>query len=192
MADLNQVMLRGRVADDPEIRTVGENETKMAKVTIATTVSIGGDKEVTEFNKCVAWSWVADDCEPLGKGDLVMAIGRLRTRSWEADGGRKYMTEVNLDNIACVRKARGEGAVASPLPPAAKANGSWPFVDKRNGVSWTKPAEDKCSHAQDSGKDLLAVWHDHNDPTKGGTSYELADGKWEPLADIPKDAHIPF
>jgi single-strand DNA-binding protein len=99
MANLNKVMLIGRLGQDPEIRYT-QSGSAVANVTIATndywTDKQGGKQERTEWHSLVLWGKLADLAQSyLKKGSQVYVEGRLQTRDWEDQQGQKhYKTEV--------------------------------------------------------------------------------------------------
>ena len=55
-----------------------------------------GSGERTEYHACVAWDRLAEICgQFLSKGQLVDVDGRLQTRQWDDDAGKRHWkTEV--------------------------------------------------------------------------------------------------
>lgn len=184
MSDINQVTLVGRIADEEgaNVRIV-KGDTKLATFTIATGTK-SGDKEYTEFHRCSAWAWVADACEGLAKGDLVMGIGRLQTRSWLNDEGKKiYRTEVVLNIIG-----KQESAQKKTLAPPQKQP-TWPYYDAEHKVDWPEPVDGESSYTEVSGKQVCAIWTDASAPWRGGFAYKWEDSNqdWEEWGQIDSD-----
>ena len=111
-------MLIGNVGRDPEVRYLegnsgAQNATKVASFTLATTERYrdrnGELRENTEWHNIVAWRNSADLAEKfIRKGSQIYIEGKLRTRSWtDAQGVKKYTTEVVVDNIQLLGK-RGD------------------------------------------------------------------------------------
>lgn len=100
MAGINKAILVGHLGRDPEIRTL-ESGVKVASFTIATTETYRKDGEKvdqTEWHNIVAWRGLAEVIEKyLKKGHLVYIEGRIKTRSYEKDGQKKYITEIFAD-----------------------------------------------------------------------------------------------
>lgn len=123
--DLNKVMIIGRLTRDPEVRTTpgGANVVSFSVATGFTwTDQSGQKKEQTEFHNVVAWRKLAEIIgQYLKKGSQVYIEGRLQTRSWEGQDGKKnYRTEIIADNMIMLGRPGGAGQAASPIP-AAKA-----------------------------------------------------------------------
>ena len=76
------------------------------------TTSEGESREETEWFNVVAWGDLAEICKDIvGKGKPVYVEGRLQTRSWDDQEGRKrYRTElVARDVIVLSRRGEGDG-----------------------------------------------------------------------------------
>ncbi len=109
---INKVILMGRLTRDPEIRHTG---TGRAVCNFSVAVDNGyGENRQTDFINCVAWN---NQAEFLGKyftkGMMVIVVGRISTRTWEGqDGKRNYATEViaNEVNFGETKKSRNENA----------------------------------------------------------------------------------
>ena len=89
----------GRLTRDPELRHTG-------KGTPVTTFSIAidngyGDNKRTDFVNCLAWNKTAEFVTKyFTKGKMIIVIGRITTRSWETqDGKRAYATEVVANEV---------------------------------------------------------------------------------------------
>ena len=97
---INKVILMGRLTKDPELRYTN-NKTPVCSFTIA--VNNGyGEKQQTDFINCVAWNKTAEFVTKYFiKGRMiVIADGRISTRSWETqDGKRAYATEVVANEV---------------------------------------------------------------------------------------------
>lgn len=97
MASLNKVSLIGNVGKDPEIKTFDNG--KVATFTLATSEKYkdrnGNQREETEWHTIVAYGKLADIVERLvHKATKMYVEGKLKTRSWEANGRTAYKTEV--------------------------------------------------------------------------------------------------
>lgn len=121
--DLNKVQIIGRLTRDPEIRTTPSG-TNVASFSVATsfnwTDQQGQKKEQTEFHNVVAWRKLADIIgQYLKKGSQVYLEGRLQTRSWEGQDGKKnYRTEIVAENMIMLgRPGQGSSGQASEFRP---------------------------------------------------------------------------
>jgi len=98
---MNKVMLVGRLTRDPEMRALPSGK-HVANFTIATNEYRGtGAEERTEYHAIVAWDRLAEICgQFLGKGQLVDLDGRLQTRQWDDDAGKRHWkTEVVANSL---------------------------------------------------------------------------------------------
>jgi single-strand DNA-binding protein len=98
---MNKVLLVGRLTRDPELRTLPSGK-HVANFTIATNEYRGtGAEERTEYHAIVAWERLAEICgQFLGKGQLVDIEGRLQTRQWDDDAGKRHWkTEVVANSL---------------------------------------------------------------------------------------------
>ena len=98
MANLNKVMLIGRLGQDPEIRYT-QSGSAVANATIATndywTDKKGEKQERTEWHSLVLWGKLADLAQSyLKKGSQVYVEGRIQTRDWEDDQSQKHYKNI--------------------------------------------------------------------------------------------------
>ncbi len=103
MAGINKVILVGNLGKDPDIFTF-EGGAKKVSFSLATTEqykdSKGEKQKITEWHNIVCWRGLADIAEQfLRKGMQVYIEGKIRTRSWEDNGIKKYITEIVADNF---------------------------------------------------------------------------------------------
>jgi single-strand DNA-binding protein len=110
---INRVILVGRLARDPELRYL-PNGTPVCTFTLAVNrpfTNQQGEREA-DFIQCVAWRKAAENVANfLQKGNLAGVDGRLQTRSYEGqDGKRVYVTEVVADSVQFLEsKGKGTG-----------------------------------------------------------------------------------
>ncbi len=95
---MNKVILMGRLTRDPEVRYTQTNNTLVASFSLAVNrrfVAQGAERQADFFN-IVAWNKTGEFCSKyFKKGQQVVVIGRLQTRTWDDDQGAKhYVTEV--------------------------------------------------------------------------------------------------
>ena len=130
-------MIIGRLTRDPEIRTP-PNGASVASFSVATSFNWtdknnGQKKEQTEFHNVVAWRKLSEIVgQYLKKGSQVYIEGRLQTRSWEGQDGKKnYRTEIVADNMIMLgRPGQGTSQAAGPSAVAsAKADQPEPKSD---------------------------------------------------------------
>lgn len=127
--DLNRVELLGNITSDPEVRYTSTG-TAVVTIGMATNRRYNQNdewKEETEFHNLTFWARKAEQvAQRARKGTRMYAEGRLRTRSWEGDDGKKnYRTEIIVVRFILLdRYERGEiaeGASSAPAPAPAPA-----------------------------------------------------------------------
>lgn len=91
---LNKVMIIGFVGREPEMRYTpsGRPVTSFSVATSRSWNSADGERrEETEWFNVVAWGNLAEICKThLAKGQQVYVEGRLQTRGWEDETGKKH------------------------------------------------------------------------------------------------------
>ena len=94
MRGLNKVMIIGTVGRDPEMRYTpsGRPVTSFSVATTRNWTSGDGERrEETEWFNVVAWGNLAEICKAhLSKNQQVYVEGRLQTRGWEDEQGKKH------------------------------------------------------------------------------------------------------
>lgn len=121
--DFNQAIIMGNLTRDPELRQTPSGQS-VASFAVATNRSwqdpqSGDKKDAVEFHDVVAWGKLGELVSNyLSKGRKVLVVGRLQTRSWEADGVKKQRTEIVATDINFLSAGPGEGG--APAASAAK------------------------------------------------------------------------
>lgn len=122
--NFNKVILAGRLTRDPESRSLpsGSNVVSFGLATSRMWKDQSGNRqEASDFHNIVAFGKLADICaQYLVKGRLIIAEGRLQTRSWQdKDGSKKYRTEIVLENMQM--GPRTDNAASAPRPNRSNA-----------------------------------------------------------------------
>ena len=121
---VNKVILVGNLGRDPETR-YAQNGTAVTRFSVATSESwrdraSGEQQERTEWHNVVCFARLGEIAgEYLRKGSKVYIEGQLRTSSWEADGQKKYRTEINareMQKLDSRGSMEGGGGQISPPP----------------------------------------------------------------------------
>jgi len=106
MAGETMLTIIGNLTADPELRTTGGGAT-VASFTIASTPRTW-NRQTNQFEdgqalfmRCSAWRDLADHCaQSLKKGMRVIAQGRLRQHSYQAqDGSQRTVIDMTVDEI---------------------------------------------------------------------------------------------
>jgi single-strand DNA-binding protein len=143
---MNLVILEGRLGADPEIKHLPDGSL-MARASLATSERWRDDRgeaqERTEWHRLIFWGRQAEVLqEYAGKGSrLLVESGKLKTRSWEENGSKRWTTEVHVQRFTLLnyKKEGGEEDGTSdpdeaprraPRPSAAVADdGLYPPPD---------------------------------------------------------------
>jgi single-strand DNA-binding protein len=96
---VNKVLLAGRLTRDPELRATSSGK-HVTQFNLATNEYAGG-KERTEFHTIVTWDRLAEICgRYLGKAQQVAVEGRIQTRTWDDDAGKRHWkTEIVASSV---------------------------------------------------------------------------------------------
>src|ERR671923_246403 len=131
MRTVNKVLLTGRLTRDPEMRSLASGKS-VTQFSVATNEYVGGGKEKAEYHNIVTWDRLAEICgQYLGKGQQVAIEGRIQTRSWDDDQGKRHWkTEVVASHVEMLsgrkKKDYEAEAVAEALAAQATALGDSP------------------------------------------------------------------
>jgi len=138
---LNKVILIGNLGKDPEQRATASGTT-VTKFSVATNEWVSGKdgspgETRTEWHNIVVFGKLAETCaQHLTKGRLIYVEGRVQTRSWDDQEGRKrYTTEVIAQAIRFLG-GRGEAS------PERSVSGNMPDVAPPSGSPSSPAAED--------------------------------------------------
>lgn len=108
---LNKAMVIGNLTRDPEIKALPSG-IKVCNFSVATNRTWkdknGAKQEAADYHNIVVFGRQAEIvAQYMKKGSSIMVEGRMQTRSWDADGGKKYRTEVIADRIQFGPRAAG-------------------------------------------------------------------------------------
>lgn len=131
---LNKAIVYGNLTRDPEVRALPSG-IKVCSFSVATNRTYkdkdGSRKEQVEYHNVVVFGRQAEtSAQYLKKGSGVLVEGRMQTRSWDADGGKKYRTEIVADAIQFGPRAgtgsaggsSSSGSAAGEAPAAKKGS----------------------------------------------------------------------
>lgn len=142
MASVNKVILIGNLGADPEIKSF-DNGGMIANFNLATTER-WKDKNTGETKEQTDWHRVTVRRAPLAKvvqdyirkGMSVYIEGRLRNRSWETNGEKKYVTEVDVEELTILTPKSQNSAApiqATPVSAAAASMQATPVTSSAPG-----------------------------------------------------------
>lgn len=97
MASVNKVIIVGNLGSDPDLRDA--KGTPVCTFSVATSEK-RGERDETEWHRVTCFSKTAENCGRfLKKGRSVYVEGRIRTRQYEKDGEKRYVTEIVADRV---------------------------------------------------------------------------------------------
>lgn len=144
---INKVILIGNLGRDPETR-YANNGSAVTNFSVATTEqwrdrTSGENQERTEWHNVVCFARLGEIAgEYLRKGSKVYIEGSLRTTSWEADGVKKYRTEVMARDMQMLdSRGGGMGAgMGGGVAAGAAAGAGAPTGFESSGAPMTENA----------------------------------------------------
>lgn len=120
---INNVTLIGRLTRDAELRYTPSNiATAQFNVACNRNFKNANGEYDADFINCVMWREQAERfCNWTKKGMLVGITGRIQTRSYEGnDGKRVYITEVVAENFQILEKrdnTANQNSMTEQMPP---------------------------------------------------------------------------
>ena len=120
---INNVTLIGRLTRNPKLQyTNGNIATAQFNIACNRNFKNSNGEYDADFINCVMWRDQAERfCEWTRKGMLVGITGRIQTRSYEGnDGKRVYVTEVVAENFQVLEKrdnTTNQNSMNEQMPP---------------------------------------------------------------------------
>lgn len=139
---MNRVVLVGRLARDPELRTTPSG-VSVCNFTVACDrrYTQNGERQA-DFISCIAWRQSGEFVSRyFAKGNRIALEGSIQTRSWDdQNGNKRYATEVVVDHVEFAQ-SKGEGGfapqgmpsaapVAAPSAPSGDIDGFMPIEEE--------------------------------------------------------------
>lgn len=136
-------MIYGNLTRDPELRSLpsGGNVCSFSIATNRVFKKADGTKqEQVEFHNVVVFGRQAETCaQYLKKGSPAFVEGHLQTRSWEAEKGKQYKTEIIAERVQF--GPRGAASAGGSAPREAMTDAEAPQkAPKEEGIDY--PQED--------------------------------------------------
>lgn len=108
---VNKVILVGNLGRDPEIQSF--DGVKKASFSLATSESYkdkNNQKVIqTEWHNIVMWRGLAEIAEKyLHRGDMIYLEGKIKTRTYEENGNKRYFTDIVAENMTMLSGKREE------------------------------------------------------------------------------------
>ncbi len=127
---LNKAIIIGNLTRDPELKSLPSG-IKVTSFSLATNRvwkdKDGNKQESADYHNIVVFGRQAETtAQYLKKGSSALVEGRMQTRSWEADGVKKYRTEIVADRVQFGPRRDGQaptsgGQTSSPSNTSADA-----------------------------------------------------------------------
>jgi len=121
---LNKAIIIGNLTRDPELKTIPSG-TAVTSFSLATNRvwkdKDGNKQEGVDYHNIVVFGRQAENvAQYLKKGSSALVEGRLTTRSWEAEGVKKYRTEIIADRVQFGPRRDGTNVSAAGQPQSEK------------------------------------------------------------------------
>lgn len=132
---LNKVMIIGHVGREPEMRYTpgGKPVTSFSVATSRSWMSSDGQRrKETDWFNVVSWGNLAEICKQYLTKDLRVYIeGRLQTRGWEDNQGKRhYRTEIVANEMIILNEQALNDQLASEPSPSEATLSSLPSEQK--------------------------------------------------------------
>jgi len=117
---LNKAIIIGNLTRDPELKSLPSG-IKVTSFSLATNRvwkdKDGNKQESADYHNIVVFGRQAETtAQYLKKGSSALIEGRMQTRSWEADGVKKYRTEIVADRVQFGPRRDGQASTqAEPM-----------------------------------------------------------------------------
>lgn len=112
---LNEVKIIGRLGRDAETKAT-QNGGELVNLSVATDTprkdpsQPSGWANDTEWHRVTVFGSAAKRVSGAPKGSVVYVTGKLKTRSWEQDGVKKFSTEIQCFDATVVSRPKTDGA----------------------------------------------------------------------------------
>jgi len=146
---MNKVILVGRLARDPELRTTS-NGLPVCSFSVACDRRFvkQGEERKADFINCIAWRQTGEGIAKFfQKGHRIALEGTLQTRSWQDNEGKtRYAMEVVVDNWEFAQsKNEAVGGFSAPSAPASSSSlyPSEPAAQTAGDIDGFMPLDDE-------------------------------------------------
>lgn len=110
---LNKVTLIGNIGNDPEIKQFDNGSVANFRIATNETYKDKTGNRVTQtewHNIRIGIPALVDLVQKyFKKGDPIYCEGKIRTREYEKEGQKRYITEINVDTVKFLPKANSNG-----------------------------------------------------------------------------------
>lgn len=96
---MNSINLIGRLTADPELKYTSKDK----KAAVNFSVAYNASEEHVDFFNVVAYDKTAETiCKYVKKGNQIGITGRLTTRTYEVESGKRTVTEIIANSITLI------------------------------------------------------------------------------------------
>lgn len=96
---MNSINLIGRLTADPELKYTSKDK----KAAVNFSVAYNASEEHVDFFNVVAYDKTAETiCKYVKKGNQIGITGRLSTRTYEVESGKRTVTEIIANSITLI------------------------------------------------------------------------------------------
>ena len=130
---MNKVILSGRLTRDPEVRYSQQNNTAVARYTLAVDRMTRNAEQSADFIRCVCFAKTAEFAEKyFYKGIKISVVGHIQTGSYsDRDGQKVYTTDVVVENQEfCESRSSSSAAPSTQQSPDSADQ----FMDIPDGI----------------------------------------------------------
>lgn len=130
---MNKVVLIGRLTKDIEIRST---QTGKPVAAFSLAVDRRGKDAGADFINCVAWNQTAEAMNRyLHKGSKIAVVGRIQTRTYDGRDGKRYVTEVIVNEVDFLdTKTDSKPAEGQTAPASLASDDEFVELDADDGV----------------------------------------------------------
>lgn len=135
---MNKVILSGRLTRDPEVRYSQQNNTAVARYTLAVDRMTRNTEQSADFIRCVCFAKTAEFAEKyFYKGIKISVVGHIQTGSYsDRDGQKVYTTDVVVENQEfCESRSSSSAAPSTQQSPDSTDQ----FMDIPDGIDEELP-----------------------------------------------------
>jgi single-strand DNA-binding protein len=115
----------GRLGKTPEVKEIGEKKTKVVTFSVAVDHydPKAENKRSTEWVNCQSFNEqvVKQASEHCAKGAVVFVAGEMRTRSYEKDGEKRTVSELNVFDMVKIADGKSQSAEGTSEAAPAQA-----------------------------------------------------------------------
>lgn len=135
---LNKALIIGNLTRDPELKALPSG-IQVASISVATNRvwkdQNGAKQEATDYHNVVVFGRQAETAAQfLKKGSSVLVEGRMQTRSWDGqDGKKQYRTEIVADRVQFGNRPGGGEGFGGSAPATSKKAPTADAPEKKAG-----------------------------------------------------------